>query len=134
MQFVNIMPKLAAVKFGLGFGRVHANNGPMLSARVGYAESVLARCRGLIGSPISIEGLWLPGTRSIHTWFMKFSIDVYFLDENGTCLASRLGIRPWRVVIGPKGTRQILELRSSSELSTEKIVVGETLEFVEELH
>jgi len=44
-----------------------------------------ARLRGLIGraSLADGEGLFLVGTKSIHTFGMRFAIDVVFLDQRG---------------------------------------------------
>lgn len=44
------------------------------------------------------EGLFLSPAWSIHTWFMRFPIDVVFVDRDGEILrvVERLG--PWRLV------------------------------------
>ena len=59
---------------------------PVCRARV--AGSFVARFRGLMGAadlPAG-EGMLFPGTSSVHTHFMRFPIDVVFLDREYTVL------------------------------------------------
>lgn len=42
-------------------------------------------------------GLLIPGCSSVHTFGMRFALDVYFLDENGAALAVRRRVPPRRV-------------------------------------
>jgi len=50
-------------------------------------EAVTARARllGLAALPplASAHGLWLPGTRSVHTAGMRFALDLLWCDERG---------------------------------------------------
>jgi uncharacterized protein len=43
-------------------------------------------------------GLLIPRCRSVHTFGMRFSLDVYFLDADGRFVALRAGVLPRRVV------------------------------------
>lgn len=43
-------------------------------------------------------GLLIPRCRSVHTFGMRFALDVYFLDGEGTVVSVRRGIRPRRVL------------------------------------
>ena len=52
-----------------------------------------------------------PDTRSVHTHFMRFRIDVVFLDDERRIVAIRPALRPWRMA-GAKGARSVLELRA----------------------
>lgn len=55
-------------------------------------------------------GLLLVPCSSIHTFWMRFAIDVVLLDRQGRVLAVRRGVRPWRIVLAPRGTHAVLEL------------------------
>lgn len=43
-------------------------------------------------------GLLIPRCASVHTFGMRFALDVHFLDGDGTVVSVRRGIRPRRVV------------------------------------
>jgi uncharacterized membrane protein (UPF0127 family) len=57
------------------------------------------RNQGLLGrSSLSPDtALILAPCNSIHTFFMKFTIDVAFVDREGTILRARPALRPWRI-------------------------------------
>jgi uncharacterized protein len=75
------------------------------------ATSFVARFRGLMGAsqlpPGS--GLLLPRTRSVHTHFMRFAIDVVFLDSDQRIVVVTAALRPWRVAAA-KRAESVLEL------------------------
>jgi hypothetical protein len=57
------------------------------------------------------EGLLIRPTASIHTFFMRFAIDVVFLDRAGVVLKIVSGLRPWRIAASRRA-RCALELRA----------------------
>jgi uncharacterized membrane protein (UPF0127 family) len=73
---------------------------------VEVADSWWHRLRGLIGrsSIAGDEGLFLPGTNSIHMAFMRFPIDCVFVTKAGAgdtreVVAVRPNLRPWTGVV-----------------------------------
>ena len=75
------------------------------------ADSFLARLQGLLGKRglEAGEGLLIPRTSSVHTHFMRFPIDVVFLDGEGRAAKVVRELRPWRVA-GARGAQDVLEL------------------------
>jgi uncharacterized membrane protein (UPF0127 family) len=71
-----------------------------------------SRLRGLLGYPVlrSGEGLWLPGTQCIHTFGMRFPIDVLFLDVCGCVIHSIHALQPWRISPYIHNATSVLEL------------------------
>jgi uncharacterized membrane protein (UPF0127 family) len=74
--------------------------------RLEVAGSWLSRLRGLIGRRglASGEGLYLPGTNSIHMLFMRFAIDCLFVgaprgDGSRQVVAMRERLAPWTGVV-----------------------------------
>jgi uncharacterized membrane protein (UPF0127 family) len=70
----------------------------VLLARCGITETAAERMKGLLprSSLAGDEGLWFPRITSIHTFFMRFAIDVAFLDRKGRVIALYHSLRPWR--------------------------------------
>lgn len=75
------------------------------------ATSFTQRLFGLMGKrSLPVGDVWIfPRCRSIHTFFMRMAIDVVFLDAHHGVLGLEKGVRPWRIVRGPKGTVSVLE-------------------------
>ena len=55
------------------------------------------------------SGLLLPGTTSVHTHFMRFPIDVVFLDSGQRVVSVIAALRPWRLAAA-KTAASVLEL------------------------
>jgi uncharacterized membrane protein (UPF0127 family) len=72
--------------------------GTLLAERAAEACSSWARFVGLMGRNALPPGagLLLPGVRGVHTHFMRFPIDVVFLDRAGVVVGRALDLRPWR--------------------------------------
>ncbi len=47
---------------------------------------------------------------SVHTWFMRFPIDVAVLDRDDNVLHAVSGLLPWKLVWPREGARSVLEL------------------------
>lgn len=92
------------------------------------AENPLLRLRGLLGrrSLTAGEGLLLRPSPSIHTCFMRFAIDVVFLDADLRVLRVVHAVKPWRFA-GCRGARAVLEL-VSGEAAARGITAGDRLE------
>ena len=71
----------------------------------------MSRFRGLMGVAHlpPATGLLLPGTSSVHTHFMRFPIDVVFLDSERRIVSAWPALRPWRFARA-KGAASVLEL------------------------
>ena len=50
---------------------------------------------------------------SVHTFFMRFKIDIVFLDKDGNILSVKKNVKPWRIVLPVKRAYSILEIPSS---------------------
>jgi uncharacterized membrane protein (UPF0127 family) len=84
----------------------------LLGDRVERAESFGARFKGLLGRA-GLEpggGLHIDPCNSIHMFFMKFAIDVLFLDDDGVVVRAIEGIKPWRATRVYSDASSVLEL------------------------
>jgi uncharacterized protein len=94
---------------------VRTERGDLVCARCVLADTPLARLRGLLGRKElpPDEGILLTPSWSVHTWFMRFPIDVVFLEADLTVLGMREAVEPWRMK-GWWGARSVLELRAGT--------------------
>jgi uncharacterized protein len=95
--------------------------------RAGIANSFLSRFRGLMltASLAPGTGLLFPRTSSVHTHFMRYPIDVVFLDAERRVVSIRHMLRPWRFA-SARGAASALEL-AAGECARLGLTVGETL-------
>jgi uncharacterized membrane protein (UPF0127 family) len=93
------------------------------------AATPLARMRGLLGrrSLPSGQGILLRPAASVHTFFMRFSIDAVFLDDDLRVVGISSDLRPWRAA-GQRGAHSVLEL-SAGECARRGLAVGDTVRF-----
>lgn len=86
------------------------------AAQARMARSTVAKAVGLLGrkrlSPD--DGMLLWQCRAIHTAFMRFAIDAVFLDRSLRVVGVSSRVKPFRIVVGPAGTRHVLELPSGT--------------------
>jgi len=71
--------------------------------------------RGLLGRA-GLEpgtGMLIDAAPSVHTFFMRFPIDVVFLDRDRKVVGVRHRLAPWRVA-GARGAVAALELRAGA--------------------
>jgi uncharacterized membrane protein (UPF0127 family) len=101
--------------------------GGVVCARCAMADSPLSRLRGLFGREelAPDEGLLLTPESSIHTLFMRFPIDVVFLDRELVVRKVASDVKPWRLVFGRR-TRSVLEL-ATGEAVGRGVEVGQRL-------
>jgi uncharacterized membrane protein (UPF0127 family) len=71
----------------------------ILASSVEVASSSYERRKGLLGRATLApqEGLWIVPCESVHTFFMKFSIDLIYLDRSLKVKKIRSNVPPWRL-------------------------------------
>jgi uncharacterized protein len=72
--------------------------------RVPVADGWLPRLLGLalLDRRRAGPGLLIPRCRSVHTFGMRFALDVAFLDRAGSVIARRRAVPPGRVLVEPR--------------------------------
>jgi uncharacterized membrane protein (UPF0127 family) len=88
-------------------------DGTVVVERCVHANRPWARMKGLLGrsSLPPGEGILLEPAASVHTFFMRFPIDLVFLDRELAVLDVRSDVPAWRTA-ACKGARSTLELPS----------------------
>jgi uncharacterized membrane protein (UPF0127 family) len=91
--------------------RVRNIAGEVVCERCEVPKSSFARARGLLGRT-ALEpgsGMLIDAAPSVHMFFMRFPIDVVFLDRERTVVRVVNELKPWRVA-GARGAVAALEL------------------------
>jgi uncharacterized protein len=86
-----------------------------LGRRVRVASSLLDRAIGLLATRSlgAGEGLYLIPCKSIHTFFMRYPIDVLFLDAEGAVLSEGT-FNPWKISGWHAQSKGTLELAAGT--------------------
>lgn len=107
--------------------------GTLVCERCKVAATPLTRLRGLLGRSglRADEGLLIRPTSAIHTCFMRFPIDVVFLDRDLVVVGMRTHLRPWRFA-ARRGAKAVLEL-AAGESRRRGIQTGERFQLAEPL-
>jgi uncharacterized membrane protein (UPF0127 family) len=93
------------------FARIRTTEGTIVCERCEIPESSLGRMRGLVGRS-GLEpgtGMLIDSAPSVQMFFMRFAIDVVFLDRDWNVVGVRHGLRPWRAA-GARRAVAALEL------------------------
>jgi uncharacterized membrane protein (UPF0127 family) len=102
----------------------------MLLENVQVADTTWQRLRGLMfrRSLAAGEGLLIPECSSVHTCFMRFPLDLAYLDAAGAVVKLVHALRPWRVS-WCRGAQSVLEMTAGTS-RTLGLEVGDRVEFV----
>lgn len=112
-------------------GCINSTRKTKLANNVSFARSFLARLAGLLGKASLPPGqaLAIMPCNSVHTCFMRFSIDVVFTDQGGTVLHLAENLPPYRLILPVRGAVGALELPSGSIKAT-GTVLGDRLVYL----
>lgn len=107
---------------------LNRTRGETLASRVVLADDYDSRSKGLLGrtSMDADEGMWIVPCPMIHTFFMKFPIDVVFLSKKGKVVKVIEDLKPWRLSPWVFSAHSVLELAGGALKG--RAAVGEELE------
>ena len=113
---------------GQTFQLVHTSTGRPLATRLEAAFESKARNRGLLGRDHFPPGaaFILAPCNAVHTFFMRFPIDILFVRRDGGVVKVCPNVRPWRVA-GAFSAFATVEF-PAGELAGHNLVAGDTVE------
>lgn len=78
---------------------LNETRGSILADCAEVADTAPSRSRGLLGRDglAAGEALWIVPCESVHTFWMKFDLDLVYLDRKYRVVKIRKGIPPWRL-------------------------------------
>jgi uncharacterized protein len=102
-----------------------------LATQLCIAGTYWSRLRGLMvrdaASFRAGQGLWITPSHGVHTFAMRFSIDVVYLDGDKIVVHLEQNLKPWRLAAVRMGARSVLELPGNT-LSGTGTAVGDEIE------
>jgi uncharacterized membrane protein (UPF0127 family) len=108
------------------------DTGAVVANRVAVADTHATRAVGLLSRDglEPGEGLWIVPSRGVHTFWMRFSIDVIALDDRGVIIDRVAHLKPWRIRLPRRGTAGVLELPAGT-LDESGTSVGHRIELAQ---
>ena len=106
---------------------VNQRTGVCVATAVERAVTRASRRRGLLGRDglAASCALMLEPCPAVHTAFMRFAIDIVFLDRDGYALKIVHDLAPWRIAVSPRA-HSVVEMAAGS-LEHLDLVVGDRL-------
>ena len=115
-------------KFGYAF---NVTRQAFLASKLRVANTHWSRLVGLLGTSDrnfkNGSGLWIVPSHGVHTFMMRFAIDVIYLDEQGTIVHLEENVKPWRMTPIRLEAISVIELPSHTIWNT-STKVGDQIE------
>jgi len=95
-----------------------------------HADTFWKRFKGLLfyKKPIVEEGLLITPCNSVHMFFMRFPIDVLFLDPSKKVVKVVPNLKPWKAVSPVRNAHSALELPIGTIVKL-NVCEGDTINF-----
>ena len=108
----------------------NVDTGVIVADKVAVAATHAARAVGLLSRTELEPGeaLWIVPSRGVHTWGMRFAIDIVALDDCGVVIDQVASLKPWRIRLPRRGTAGVLELPTGT-LTASGTAIGHRIEF-----
>ena len=105
------------------------HNGQVIAEEATVARTFCRRLTGLIGRRSLPHGsaLMIPRCNQVHTFGMRFPIDVLLLNADNVILAAE-SLRPWKISKRHPGATKVIELPSGT-VSEYNLRVSDQLSF-----
>ena len=102
-----------------------------LASQLRVAETHWSRFRGLMWTDVAAfgsgQGLWIVPSHGVHTFAMRFPIDVAYLDRNQVVVHMEQDLKPWRVAAVQMKAASVIELPSKT-LQATGTSIGDSIE------
>jgi uncharacterized membrane protein (UPF0127 family) len=108
----------------------NATQGSVIGERIRVADTGLTRIIGLLGERelLNGDGLLIVPSQGVHTWFMRFAIDVAIVDKDWRVIDISHHLRPFRLTGFFWKGAAVLELPPGT-LKSSSTSVGDLIDF-----
>ena len=99
---------------------VNESRHSVLGGHIVLADTLFSRLRGFLfrGRPGVGEGLFLAPCKGVHMYFMRFPLDVLFIDQTGLVIAAHPGLEPGKRTPVYRNAMYALELPNGAIADT----------------
>ena len=107
---------------------LNCSTGVQVGDRIGCADTSLTRLHGLLGRKELAPGagVWIRPSSGVHTFGMRFAIDVVGLDRTMRVVRLWPGLKPNRATPLCRGVHSVLEL-AAGEIHARQLKVGDVI-------
>jgi uncharacterized protein len=111
----------------------HRATGACIAERVEIANTAWTRLCGLMFRRALASGhaLWIRPCNGVHTFWMRFAIDVIYLDREMRVVKLIENLRPFRFTLPQRAARSVIELPAHT-ITQAGIQIGDQLRAVKE--
>jgi uncharacterized protein len=104
-------------------------SGKELARNLSVAATAISRMKGLLDRQALPwgEGLLIRPCKGVHTFLMKFPIDVVFLDKNNRIIETVENLQPHRMTKVLWSSMSVIELPAGTMLASESVVGNEVV-------
>lgn len=113
----------------------HGEEDAVLASSIVVADTSLRRAVGLLGRQYLLqdEGIWIKPSSGVHTFGMRFPIDVVGLDAQLRVVRLWPSLKPYRVTAVVPSVRTVLEL-AAGRIVASGLRLGDQLRIQEPAH
>lgn len=106
--------------------QIHLKSGDTLVSQLKHANHFFTRLLGLMGTKRlgNGSGLLITPCQQIHTHFMRYPVDIIFLDKEMVVLEKLVALKPWKFTRFIKQAKHVLEVPA---YAADKVNVGDQL-------
>ncbi|MDR3195291.1 MAG: DUF192 domain-containing protein [Endomicrobium sp.] len=100
-----------------------------LNIRVVNAESFCQRFVGFMFKKDAEYALLFKNCKSIHTFFMRFDLDIIYLDKCNKVVKVIKQLKPFKIALPIKNAVSILEIPSNITENIDSVIVKKLIDF-----
>lgn len=110
--------------------KLKSSKGEIICNKMIVARDMMLRIKGLMFSADlpDCDGFLIAPCNSIHTFFMRYPLDIVFLDKNFKVVKVIYDLSPWRMTWMYLRSHQVLEMKAGTLIKN--LNKGETLEAI----
>ena len=111
---------------------INTRTGERIVSNLSIRSNHVERFIGFMGrrKPADGCGMLFLGTGRVHTCFMRFALDLYYLSSSLVVVGWHFGVPPFRFPDPPEHSRNILELPSAESSARPDVLLNDQLAIV----